>query len=103
MLVFIEQRHIDAARGWKSDPTHCPIARAMNEQLGFNGIETSSTPAHVMVSSGHTHIVYTPKTSALNFMSKFDNGDTVWPCVVEVTQKPMHVPLLDWIDMTDPR
>jgi hypothetical protein len=101
MILFIEQRHIDAGRGWSSNPRHCPIAHALNELMGYRGVfqdaygwHVSATPSYVDIrrDDDETAVRYLPSAAAVEFMRRFDNGDTVRPCAIELHQQPAHLP-----------
>lgn len=110
MLLFIEQRHIDMAKGWSANPSMCPIAQAVNELMGLkdvfqdaDGWHTNATGTRVDVrrTDEATVIRYVPSLAAKNFMARFDNGDKVDPCVLELYQDPIHLPLIRWYGYGD--
>jgi hypothetical protein len=108
MILHIEQRHIDKARGWASNPRHCPIAHALNEMMGLPGIfqqayswHASAAPRHVDICDemGEVKTRYLPSKEAQTFMANFDNGNEVKPTTIELHQQPVHCPPLFRTDL----
>lgn len=86
--IAVRKRHISAGVG--ATPTACPIALALNEQLGAGAASVGARKFRFFCKDGSITNEFDLPESVQSFISKFDNGEDVRPFEFRV-QVPAEV------------